>query len=264
MKRIFKVTCLSLLLFPLATFSQFPFKGEVPLAAPFAPCMPCYNFTGYYVGANVGWKWVSYKTTFETDAFSVDGTTTPPQEFEIDAHPNSFTGGGQVGYNLQLRQFLFGFEADWNSQSAGDDETVTSDASTVFVAGDSFKTKTRWENSYRLRLGYVYRNWLFYGTAGISRINFHLSANLLDTNGETIDDTEGRTSTGETIGFGTEYALTRYWSVGLEYRYAIYPGKNIHLQSLTVADGVTTPVTASVRGLNTNQVLFKVNFRVYA
>lgn len=262
MKRIFKVASLCLLLLPITTFSQIPYKGDVR----FVPCMLCYNFTGYYIGANTGWKWASYSTTFETEAFTVDGVTTLPQDYKINANKNSFTGGGQIGYNMQLRQFLFGFEADWNSQNIGDNPVIVTSTSPVFIPGDNFKTKTRWESSYRLRLGYVYRNWLFYGTVGVSRINFQVTANLLspdDDNTSIMKDTENRTSTGETVGIGTEWALSKYWSVALEYRFSTYPGKNIHLNNLHEST-VEIPVSASVRGLNTNQALFKVNFRVYA
>jgi len=265
MKRIFKAACLILLILPISTFSQFPFKGDVV----FVPCSPCYNFIGYYAGANAGWKWASYQTNFETGAFTVDDVVTPPEEVEINADKNSFTGGGQIGYNMQLRQFLFGFEGDWNAQSIGDSEVIVTSGSPVFKEGDSFKTKTRWENSYRIRLGYVYRNWLFYGTAGVARINFAVTTDLLPPNrsdAKALEESENKTSTGETVGIGTEYALSRFWSVGLEYRYSIYPGKNFRIENLDVGrtSAVSTPVYANVRGLNTNQLLFKVNFRVYA
>jgi outer membrane immunogenic protein len=243
------------------------FKGEHML---FSSCIPCHTFTGYYLGANTGWKWASYETTFNSQAFTVGGVATPPESFEFNSSKNSFTGGGQVGYNLQTRQFLFGFEADWNAQSIGNNATIeTSTSNPVFVAGDTFKTKTRWENSYRLRMGYVYRNWLLYGTAGVSRIAFQVTGNLLSpdaTNNSVMVDTVKKTSTGETVGVGTEVILSKYWSVGLEYRYSMYPGKNYHMDDLTVNSSpfIQTPINVKVRDLNTNQVLFKVNFRVYA
>lgn len=265
MKRIFKATCLSLLILPVTTFSQFPFKGDVI----FVPCSPCYSFTGYYLGANVGWKFASYTTDFETDSFVTDDVVTPPQEFEFDTNKNSFTGGGQIGYNLQRNHFLFGFEADWNTQSIGDTNVIEVTNNPAFVEGDTFKTKTRWENSYRLRLGYVYRNWLFYGTAGVSRINYQVTANVLspdDSNASTSKDTVQETALGETIGIGTELALSKYWSIGTEYRFSTYPGQNFHMNNIEVqaSPAVSTPINAHVRGLTTNQLLFKVNFRVYA
>ena len=68
------------------------------------PYGPAFSWTGLYIGAHVGYGW--------SDA-----------DWQFDATPGISTNhsgsgalaGGQIGYNLQVRQFVFGAEADLSS-----------------------------------------------------------------------------------------------------------------------------------------------------
>src|SRR5215467_9203538 len=73
------------------------------------PVAGCANFGGFYVGGNIGWATL---TAHQND---LDGITTlreVPTSFT--ATDDGFTGGVQVGYNVQKNCTLFGIEADWN------------------------------------------------------------------------------------------------------------------------------------------------------
>ena len=67
---------------------------------PYAP-PPQFSWTGLYIGAHVGYGWSDL-------------------DWQFDATPGISTGhtggggllGGQIGYNVQVRQFVFGVEAD--------------------------------------------------------------------------------------------------------------------------------------------------------
>lgn len=59
---------------------------------------PIYNWTGFYIGAHGGYGWSN---------FSGDGTFGPGS-----ATAKGFLGGGQLGYNYQIGQFVIGAEAD--------------------------------------------------------------------------------------------------------------------------------------------------------
>lgn len=262
MKRIFfALMIFSVLMFPAWCFSyplQSYYKGGFPVV-----------FTGYYLGGNVGWQWAEYSTSIETDGFPTATEFVPQQAFKFDTNQNAFTAGGQVGYNYQSRHFLMGLELDWNTMGIGNEKAVPLDfVSPVFMPDDSFSTNLHWQSSYRLRLGYVQNNWLFYGTFGLSQINVEAEAEFvpLALGDISTSASEKKTLTGGTLGIGTECALTRHWSVGLEYRYSRYPSTNFDLGELTVSDSpnIATEVSGKMGDFSTNQVLAKVNFRVYA
>lgn len=265
MKRIFCASSMVVaVLIPTLCFAQSNYKGY---KGGFMP----YSFTGYYLGANIGWKWESFSTDINTDAFErLDGVIIPEQTFAFDTNNNVLTGGGQIGFNYQVRHLLFGVEADWNKMNVSDEVDVPFGiVSPVFLPSDCFKVNSHWESSYRIRLGYVLNNWLFYGTAGIARINIQVKTNFVESEleellfgGEAEDEED--TLTGGTVGIGTEYAITNHWSVGLEYRYASYGGTTLNMGELSVPNTfltADTEVTAKVDNLKTNQVLAKANFR---
>lgn len=70
---------------------------------------PVYNWTGFYLGANVGYSWGrSASTLWFTDA----GTTVSSANTRNDM--NGVIGGGQLGYNWQFdNKWVFVLEADF-------------------------------------------------------------------------------------------------------------------------------------------------------
>ena len=82
------------------------FAADLPRAAPMpaqVPVMvPAYNWTGFYIGGNIGYAWRSTDITgnFLGANWSVSN--------------DKFIGGGQMGYNWQFGQFVFGIEGDFD------------------------------------------------------------------------------------------------------------------------------------------------------
>jgi len=74
-----------------------------------APIVAVYDWTGFYVGGNVGYSWGRSSTN---DAFtdSVTGTVLAPYSSKFNL--NGAIGGGQAGYNWQRDKWVFGLEAD--------------------------------------------------------------------------------------------------------------------------------------------------------
>src|SRR6266481_2135657 len=93
-----------------ATKGVCAFGADVPIRGPGAappymtptPCYNCnyyYNWTGFYIGANVGAAWE--RSTLTDNFFNVS--------FNNDR--SGFIAGGQIGYNWQLApQFVVGVE----------------------------------------------------------------------------------------------------------------------------------------------------------
>src|SRR6266496_2369150 len=81
---------------------------------------PAYNWTGWYVGVNAGGEWgnTDLNTVPTNGIFAASGF--PGTQATIlatqvtNAKPSGWTAGGQVGYNWQASNWLFGIEADAN------------------------------------------------------------------------------------------------------------------------------------------------------
>ncbi len=249
-----------------AAFIDFKnLKGEV------AP-IPAYSWTGIYLGGNVGGKWGKYSESVTTDSTFIAPflPSLPGQSVSFTTHPGSFTGGIQLGYNKQYRSMLFGVEGDLNAMSLTEKEVLGTTSGDIYVPGDSFRTRSYWQSSLRLRLGLIEQNWLFYVTGGAGLADMKIKADFVQvsTDSVTLPATTGSSSRfmlGGTIGAGVEYALGNHWTLGGEYRYTAYQTKSVHLTSLPTDATLPgpsllfAPVYARVR-LYTNEVLFKANY----
>jgi outer membrane immunogenic protein len=108
--------------------------------------------------------------------------------------------GGQLGYNWQSANWVFGVETD--IQYSGQDDTF-------FVGPTSVGQDLDWFGTFRGRLGYaVWDRWLPYITGGLA-----YGGRTIRVGGLSADDT----AIGWTIGVGVDYAITPNWSARLEY-----------------------------------------------
>lgn len=171
-----------------------PWTGEGPSA-------PIWQ--GLYVGANIGASW-SRASGHETSADPFNGF-----DFErLRSRNETFTGGGQIGYNVQWGHIVAGIEADFNYVDHSNSATSFSGAVSSNTSGD-------FTGTVRPRLGFAAGPWLLYGTAGLAYGNVQttISSNLGD--GFTASSSEWRT--GWVAGGGIEYAISKNWSLKTEY-----------------------------------------------
>ena len=150
-------------------------RGPAPYYYP--PAASIYNWTGLYAGLNIGYEW---------------GKVT-----NSSANPSGVAGGGQLGYNWQTGQFVFGAETD--IQISGADDTFA-----------PWKFSNPWFGTLRGRVGYAVNNVLLYGTAGLAYGNLKAEVGGLD---------ENKTLVGWTAGLGMEVGFTPNWSAKVEYLY---------------------------------------------
>jgi outer membrane immunogenic protein len=82
---------------------------------------PVYDWTGFYIGANVGYSWGRSK---DTSTLSAGG---PPTLFTdtVSSHMNGVIGGGQLGYNWQMQNWLWGLEADFQGTGQRSNHSYT-------------------------------------------------------------------------------------------------------------------------------------------
>ena len=136
-----------------------------------------YNWGGAYAGLNLGYEW---------------GKVT-----NSAVEPSGVAGGGQIGYNWQSGQFVFGVETD--VQFSGADDTFA-----------PFKFSNPWFGTLRGRAGAAFNNVLLYGTLGLAYGSLKGEIPGLD---------ETRTEVGWAGGIGAEYGFNPNWSARVEYLY---------------------------------------------
>ena len=181
-----------------------------------------YNWSGFYVGGQLGGSWTNQNWT-NTANNSIFGDLVPGQGF--GQHGSGVFGGGQVGYNWQASNFVFGLEGT----ASGMDNRGTL-ANTVFgpARDDVFSWRTNWMATVTGRLGYAVTNNLFYVKGGYAGVNNRLAVS------DTVPAFTGSGSAtqwhnGWTVGAGWEYGLTQNWIVGLEYDYSTFQTKTYQL-----------------------------------
>jgi opacity protein-like surface antigen len=243
-------TIFALVLAGPALAADLPVKAPVYKAPVIAPVV--YDWTGFYVGGNVGYSWADWDST------NVGGNSTFPgssSAFSKTASPNvnGPFGGVQAGYNWQFNpHWLVGFEGDfeWSGEKASDpgnlSESIPSAIGTgicdahppctlTINAATTNDWKLPWFATLRGRFGYVAdQTWLIYGTGGVAfgEMEFSTSttasATVTNAIGQTfpgfpVSATTGAsqnvTRVGWVIGGGIEKMLSQNWTAKIEYQY---------------------------------------------
>lgn len=71
---------------------------------------PSYNWSGFYIGGNVGYGWGDADTSFNPLPSAAAFVNLAPTTLGPD--PQGVIGGVQAGYNWQAGKFVVGLEAD--------------------------------------------------------------------------------------------------------------------------------------------------------
>ena len=119
-----------------------------------------------------------------------------------------FIGGGQIGYNWQNGNFVFGIEADGSWLSAKAEHST-------FAFGNTYSSshKIRWLSTVRPRFGLAVGNTMAYVTGGVAFGGVKNSADLGD---DTFAVSVSKTRVGWAIGGGIEHMWTRNFTIALE------------------------------------------------
>ena len=218
-------TVLAALLANLATLGVASAADLRPItkAPPMAPLPVAFNWTGFYVGLNVGGSWGHQDVTFNGPAAIITDRD----------HLNGVIGGGQIGYNWQGpgSPWVFGIEADIQGSGQKTDNGAFSTPNIPrFCAlapcpptpGDSigFENKLEWFGTVRGRIGYAIGDrgtWLPYVTGGLAYGETKISGSGTLLGGTTVAFSQSDTRVGWTVGAGIEWAFADRWSAKLEY-----------------------------------------------
>jgi len=228
--------------------SGFAFGADMAVRAPtLLPLVPIYNWSGIYVGGNVGGVWSTTDWTFFNGL--PNGNFEP---FSQDA--SSWIAGGQVGYRYQFTpNWVAGAEVSWS-------KTDLRDTSLSMLNADrSLQSKITDLLLVTGSVGYAANNWLTYVKGGYANAN--LDFNTFGTStGETTTASDGRVG-GWTVGGGFEYGFNEYISVGVEYDFSRI---NIGDRNQIVTPGFNFPENVSSAHADIQTVMARLNFKLFA
>jgi outer membrane immunogenic protein len=196
--------------------------ADMPVKAPVAPVAPPYNWSGFYIGLNAGYSWGHQDNDLVTVPLGV-------LLFSNSNNLNGFIGGGQIGYNWQVNQWVFGFEADFQGSSQKDDGTFAIAASNPCLpvascpipgSAISYTDKLEWFGTVRGRLGFAMDHWLPYVTGGwaYGRGTVSGTGTTLPA-GTVLAFSSSHDYSGWTVGAGLEWVFANHWSAKAEYLY---------------------------------------------
>jgi outer membrane immunogenic protein len=196
------------------------------------PVPVAYNWTGFYIGANLGGH-------FPRDEIgnSFFGFVAPDEFVDTTSatslSPKGVIAGMQIGYNWHVGRMFVGleFDANWLSGSATGSVSLP-----VFTPADVMTNtvKGQFLTTVRPRVGVVLDRWLIYATGGLAFETFITNDTFTVTGGVTGGLDKRNTRTGETIGLGVEYAVLDSWTLKAEYLYLNYGSFDTFIPTLPI------------------------------
>ena len=199
--------------------------------APVAYAPPVYNWTGIYVGGNLG---AGFAHSSWSDPFTGANNT-----FD----KTGFIGGGQIGANWQINALVLGVEGDfdWTGLKGSGHDSL----------GNTINTNTQWTSTVTGRVGAAFDRLLVYAKGGVAFA--HDKDSLNDIAGNTASVSLNRT--GWTAGAGLEYAFAPNWSAKIEYDYLGFGNQTLNLPTSAF------PAYSTNASLNVQEVKAGINFK---
>jgi outer membrane immunogenic protein len=194
------------------------------------PATTTYNWTGFYMGLNTGLAINdSGYTLSPTGAFFTDGFHPLSQITNSgNLSQGAFIFGGQLGYNYQVGNLVYGLEMDFDYNSTNDSSYASSPSiialgrlgdPPALGIGHYVNQQLDYFGTLRARLGFTPADrFLIYVTGGLAYGDVSSSGNV-SLEGANFPGSRSGFQAGWTVGAGSEYALTNHWSVKLEYLY---------------------------------------------
>lgn len=191
---------------------------------------PVTSWTGFYLGGHVGASWgdVDYRDPFFGKGSGYKGN------YSVDT---KVFGGGQLGYNFQRGNFVYGVEIDLGYLNASGE-------------ADPFKfkysTTSGFYGDFTGRLGYAMDRTLIYAKGGAAVLNPDAKVHYNPGSYSSSDAIWGWTAGG-----GVEYLLSPKWSIKGEYLHFEFDSAEV------VTSGGTTRFDPTI-----DTVKFGVNYHV--
>ncbi|MDH6262611.1 outer membrane immunogenic protein [Bradyrhizobium sp. BR13661] len=220
--------------------------ADLPVKARPMPTVSLYNWTGCYLGANVGGGWTRIDTA---RVFDITGAAVPNNYGR--EKDSGVIGGGQVGCDFQTGSLVFGVGGSFDFGSINGRHALTDFP--TFSETNSLKeiyTATG-------RIGYLWTpQFLGYLKGGAAWIK---NRNSVYSPAGALIESASFYQPGMTAGIGAEWMFAPNWSVFAEYNYMWFHDDNA--QQFTLAGGAQGEVINSSQRVQT--VLVGVNYKLH-
>jgi outer membrane immunogenic protein len=232
-----------------------------PVMAPVVAPPVVYNWSGFYIGGNVGGKWADHDGDIFLDQFV---GFTPLGVFGNGGNGSegAFVGGGQIGFNWQAGSWVFGVEGDFQGTSLERTFVCCGPlAPAFFVPGDVISVQNDWQASIRGRIGYAWDRFMVYATGGVAFANIEATVALQPVGVVPgLFASASETLIGGTVGGGIEFGLWDNWTLGAEYRFTRFDSGDFDLGNFFVTPITSFPLRSSF-DLETHEVTARLNYR---
>ena len=203
---------------------------------------PAFTWTGFYAGANVGGATM---TAPAPGVSNVESTSTfAARAMSMGSANNGLNGtggvaGGQLGYNYQQGNWVFGVEGEgyWSGiKLTNTTKDFNSDGSLFSTFGSSIANNS--DFTIAARIGWAFDRTMIYGKGGWAWGSFKANSfeSCCNANPFTSSANFSGTLDGFLVGIGAEHALTRNWTVKLEYNYIAFGNKEVALNQCNTSN----------------------------
>ena len=164
--------------FGIAALAAYAFclpASAADIARPVYKAQPApapYSWNGFYIGGNVGAVWGDLNNSLSIangGYFAQPAVAGVNSNGSFGGSQGSFTGGGQIGWNYQTTNWVWGIETDFNWL---DIEANRFGPFNYTTNGAPYNLNTslsaNWLATVRGRLGYAFNDILFYVTGGLA------------------------------------------------------------------------------------------------
>jgi outer membrane immunogenic protein len=198
----------------LATISALALLGGSASAADLIPEVKAapvfYNWSGFYVGADVGTAWASYNADDRFDA-----------SFSTSYQAYGVLAGVHGGWNYQTGPLVFGVEANLDYSNARGSAAVVNEIGENAGGSANLASSVNWIATFVGRGGITSGPVLYYLLGGIALNNTEHTAEVIPSvvNGGFAEQTIRASRSGYVLGAGAEFAVWQNFSAKLEYNY---------------------------------------------
>lgn len=225
------------------------------------------SWAGTYIGANIGYgtnQEIVYINPTSADAMSLLYTMHSP--LNLNVQNAGFLGGGQLGYNWLMNQWLAGIEADISYAHISGANAVTlgnPDPDEYTLMTTTVTTNLNWLATVRGRFGTLAAdNVMVYLTAGPAfgrtNLGFDQRSQIDNCSASCSTGSNSKNKTGWTTGVGAEYAVSQQATFKVEYLYVDF-GNNV-LNS--ISSSPDNPTYAVKTAFNNNILRLGLNYKI--
>ena len=194
---------------------------------------PVANWTGVYIGGNVGYGWAKLSASATSGGVTASGSE----------DLNGYVAGGQAGVNIQTGRWVWGLEADMQATGQKVSNVYTGSGATITTT-----ERLPWFGTGRVRAGVAVDRWLAYVTGGVGFGQFKSDGSAIGTIVGSYSYSTTRAAW--VVGGGVEALIDNRFSWKIEY---------LHLDSGTITNS-SASVDTSVK--LTDEILrFGANFK---